>query len=144
VSLLALLGESPWALFASALISSTLLPGGSEALLALQLNSGLHPAWLLILAATTGNVLGSMLTFGMGYWIACRYPLKGMDKPGQQRALRWLRRFGPGSLLLAWLPLIGDPLCLVAGWLRFPLLLSLLLITIGKTVRYLLIGGIVI
>ncbi len=143
MSLLALLGESPWALFASALISSTLLPGGSEALLVLQLKSALYPVWLLMLAAITGNVLGSMLTFAMGSWVARRYPLKALDKPGQQRALRWLQRFGPGSLLLAWLPLVGDPLCLVAGWLRFPLLLSLLLITIGKTLRYLLIGGIV-
>jgi len=143
LDLVALLGASPWALFVSALISSTLLPGGSEALLALQISQAQYPVWLLLVAATTGNVLGSMLTFAMGGWVARRYPLRALEKPAQQRAKRWLERFGPFSLLLAWLPLIGDPLCLVAGWLRFAWLPSLVMITLGKTIRYLLIAGVV-
>ena len=133
MDLVALLGDSLWALFFSALISSTLLPGGSEALLALQVTQGVQPLWLLITAATSGNVLGSMITFAMGLWIAHRYPLRVLDQPSQQRAKRWLERAGPFSLLLAWLPLVGDPLCLLAGWLRFPWLLSLVMITLGKT-----------
>jgi len=135
------LGESPWALFVSALVSSTLLPGGSEALLVLQLDSAIYPVWLLLLAATSGNVLGSMITFAMGSWIAKRYPLKALHKPHQQRAKRWLTQYGPLALLFAWLPLIGDPLCLVAGWLRLPWLQSLLMIGLGKTARYLMIAG---
>jgi len=141
LDLIALLGESPWALFVSALISSTLLPGGSEALLALQVEQAQQPLWLLVVSATTGNVLGSMLTFAMGLWIASRYPMRALDKPAQQRAKQWLERFGPFSLLLAWLPLIGDPLCLVAGWLRFSWLASLVMITLGKATRYILIAG---
>lgn len=132
---------APLTLFFSALVSSTLLPGGSEALLAWLLNQNQYSAWTLWLAATSGNVLGSLLTWGMGYWIARRYPLKTLDKPGHQRARDWLQKYGPASLLLAWLPLVGDPLCLVAGWLRFNFLLSFVMITLGKALRYALIVG---
>ncbi len=132
---------APLALFISALISSTLLPGGSEALLAWLISKGEYSAWLLWISATSGNVLGSLLTWGMGYWIAQRYPLKTLEKPSHQRAKNWLQRYGPASLLMAWLPLIGDPLCLVAGWLRFNFLLSVLMITLGKALRYALVIG---
>lgn len=132
---------APLALFISALISSTLLPGGSEALLAWLISQGEHSGWILWGSATAGNVLGSLLTWGMGYWIAQRYPLKALDKPGHLRAKNWLQRYGPASLLMAWLPLIGDPLCLVAGWLKFNFLFSLLMITLGKALRYALVIG---
>ncbi|MCV6589804.1 MAG: DedA family protein [Marinobacterium sp.] len=169
MELLTVLGDSPWALFVSALISSTLLPGGSEALLIWQLEQALYPAWLLLMAATSGNVLGSMLTFVMGRWLALRYPLplsaaapesdsnvlqlnsatqqpdKAMqrsDGAARQRAQRWLERFGPLALLMAWLPIVGDPLCLMAGWLRLNWVSSLVMITAGKTVRYLVVAGV--
>ena len=131
----------PLGLFFSALISSTLLPGGSEVLLAWLLTESEYSHWLLWGAATSGNVLGSLLTWGMGYWIAGRYPLRALDKPGQQRARRWLESYGPFGLLLAWLPIIGDPLCLVAGWLRFGFLASLVMITLGKALRYAVVIG---
>ena len=134
------LGESPWALFVSALVSSTLLPGGSEALLVLQLDSAIYPVWLLLLAATSGNVLGLMITFAMGSWIAKRYPLKALHKPHQQRAKRWLTQYGPLALLFAWLPLIGDPLCLLSGWLRMNFWLCMMLILAGKGARYLVLA----
>ncbi|GGB95760.1 membrane protein [Marinobacterium zhoushanense] len=128
----------PW-LFVSAFISSTLLPGGSEALLAwMVLQRG---EWVLpVSVATLGNVLGSMLTFAMGLWLQRRYPLRILSAK-HQRAQQRLARFGPMALLLAWLPIIGDPLCLVAGWLRFNWIASLLLITLGKSVRYLAVAG---
>lgn len=132
---------SPEGLFVSALISSTLLPGGSEALLAWLIASGEHSPWRLLLMATLGNVLGSMITWGMGYWLARRFPLRALNKPEHQRAQRWVERYGALVLLFAWLPVVGDPLCFVAGWLRVNLLASLITITLGKTLRYAVVIG---
>ena len=63
---------------------------------------------------------------------------KARHQPTELHALRWLRRFGPKACLMAWLPLIGDPLCAVAGWLRLPLLPCLAYMAIGKFLRYVL------
>lgn len=130
------------ALFVSGFISATLLPGGSEVLLAWQLNEGIHAPFDLWLAVTAGNALGGIVTFLMGWGIAHYFPLKSFSKPRQQQAQRWLTKYGPFALLLSWVPLIGDPLCLMAGWLKTRFLLSLLMITLGKAIRYLLIVGI--
>ena len=129
-------------LFFSALVSSTLLPGGSEALLAWLVSAGKHPVAWLLFTATAGNVLGSLITWGMGYWVACRYPLNALSNPRHLRARRWIERQGAWVLLFAWLPVIGDPLCFVAGWLRVSLPLSLIAITLGKLLRYALILGV--
>lgn len=132
--------ESLWTLFISALVSSTLLPGGSEGLLAYQVSQQ-PDAWILIVAvATLGNTLGSYITLAMGLLISRYYPLKSLDKPSQQRAKRWLIQRGPWVLLFAWLPLIGDPLCLLAGWLRVNLVFALLAIAIGKLLRFMLVA----
>lgn len=131
------------ALFLSGFVSATLLPGGSEVLLAWQLNEGQHNPWLLWSAVTSGNALGGVLTFIMGWFIARYYPLKVPDKPRQQQAKRYVERYGAFSLLLSWVPLIGDPLCLMAGWLKTHFLLSLVMITLGKALRYLLIMGLI-
>lgn len=131
------------ALFLSGFVSATLLPGGSEALLIWQLAEARHNPWSLWFAVTAGNTLGGILTFLMGWWIARYRPLQTLQKPQQARAKRWIEQYGAFSLLLSWLPLIGDPLCLVAGWLRTHLLLSLLMIALGKGIRYLLIVGLV-
>lgn len=130
------------ALFVSGFISATLLPGGSEVLLAWQLNEGIHSPLHLWLAVTAGNALGGIVTFLMGWGIAHYFPLKSFSKPRQQQAQRWLTQYGPFALLMSWVPLIGDPLCLMAGWLKTRFLLSLLMITLGKAIRYLLIVGI--
>jgi membrane protein YqaA with SNARE-associated domain len=130
------------ALFVSGFISATLLPGGSEVLLAWQLNEGIYSPLHLWLAVTAGNALGGIATFLMGWGIAHYFPLKSFSKPRQQQAQRWLTQYGPFALLMSWVPLIGDPLCLMAGWLKTRFLLSLLMITLGKAIRYLLIVGI--
>lgn len=127
--------------FISALISSTLLPGGSEALLAWHTSQASAPISWLVAAATMGNVLGALITFAMGVLIAKYYPLKQLDKKYQRKALTYLQRFGPFALLLSWLPIIGDPLCLAAGWLRLPFWLSALMISVGKALRYLFVAG---
>lgn len=126
-----------WALFASAFLSATLLPGSSEALLLLRLNEGVDPGEL-VLTATAGNLLGSLLTYFMGRggnallhrrWFR-------IDKNDLARAEHWFGRWGTPALLLAWLPVIGDPLCLLAGILRVRLLWFVLLVGLGKVARY--------
>lgn len=130
---------SLWGLFFSSLIASTLMPGGSEVLLGYLLTQPEAQPILLLLVASLGNSLGGVITFAMGWWISLRWAIPQPQKKHQQHALAMLRRFGVVVLLFSWLPLIGDPLCLVAGWLRCRFWLSLFLIVAGKTLRYLLI-----
>ena len=131
------------ALFISGFVSATLLPGGSEVLLAWQLSAGIHDPWALWAAVTSGNVLGGIVTFVMGWGIAHYFPLRAFNSVRQQQAQRWLTKYGPLALLMSWLPLIGDPLCFMAGWLKTHFWLSLLMITLGKAIRYLIIVGVV-
>ena len=126
-----------WALFASAFLSATLLPGSSEALLLLRLNEGVAPGGL-VLSATAGNLLGSLLTYFMGrggnaLLHRCWFRI---DQNDLARAEHWFGRWGTPALLLAWLPVIGDPLCLLAGILRVRLLWFVLLVGLGKVARY--------
>jgi membrane protein YqaA with SNARE-associated domain len=127
---------SLWGLFLSAFLSSTLLPGGSEAVLAYLAHSQDHELWLLLAVASAGNTLGGMTSWGIGRLIAIRFPAESMGKRQHRTAIDRVRRWGPPVLLLSWLPVIGDPLCVAAGWLRIHWLLSLVLIGIGKTLRY--------
>jgi len=130
-----------WSLFFSALISSTLFPGGSEALLLYKLNEG-GDAMVLVTIATIGNLLGSLITYGMGRLgnEAVHKKWLRMDEAKVERAEAWFGKYGMPSLLLAWLPVIGDPLCLVAGLLRSHIGLFLLLVMIGKAARYAVIA----
>ncbi|KAA0873961.1 YqaA family protein [Nitrincola tapanii] len=127
-------------LFISALISATLLPGGSEALLVYWLMQESHAPYLLVFSATLGNVLGSLITYAMGLLLNHYYPLKLLQGKSHQRARDWIERYGAWALLLAWLPIVGDPLCFVAGWLRVSPVWSFLAISLGKTLRYSLIA----
>ena len=94
-----------------------------------------NPVWLLLLVATTGNTLGGALSWWMGlgaHRVAQRYKKNSFDL----KALDWLRRLGPKACLLAWLPLVGDPLCSVAGWLKMPFWPCVAYMAIGKFLRY--------
>ncbi|MDQ6988053.1 MAG: VTT domain-containing protein [Mariprofundaceae bacterium] len=130
-----------WALFFAALVSATFFPGGSEALLLYKLHAG-GAALTLLLTATAGNVLGSLITYTMGRFgnIALRrdvvHQWLRMSAESVVRAEAWFQRYGKAALLFAWLPVVGDPLCLVAGLLRFPLFIFLLMVTLGKLARY--------
>ncbi|MEW5756229.1 MAG: VTT domain-containing protein [Pseudomonadota bacterium] len=127
---------SLWGLFLSALLSSTLLPGGSEIVLALLVHQGAHSPWQLLWVAALGNTLGAMSTWLIGVLIA-KNLLKQEGLPNKhQRALAQIRRWGSPVLLLSWLPVIGDALCLAAGVARTPLGRTLLFIAAGKTARY--------
>jgi len=123
--------------FVVALISATLLPLGSEPVVfgLLKLNPDLF--WPAVLVATAGNTLGGAVSWAMGYFAERTYERVTHRPPEQARALQWLQRFGPRACLVSWLPLVGDPLCAVAGWLRLPFWPCLLYMAIGKFLRYL-------
>lgn len=126
-----------WTLFTSALLSATLLPGSSEALLLYKLGSG-GPTLPLVLSATAGNMLGSLVTYTMGRAgnTALHQRWLRIDKRSVARAEIWFNRWGRPALLLAWLPVVGDPLCLVAGLLRVGLGWFTFLMGLGKLARY--------
>ncbi len=128
-----------WGLFGSSFLAATLLPGGSEATLALAVNQAMAPLWALWLAATLGNTLGGLTSWGIGWWLNRRFPDRGLHKPEHRRALARIQRHGSPLLLLSWLPLVGDPLCVAAGWAGIRLLPTLLFIGIGKGARYALL-----
>jgi membrane protein YqaA with SNARE-associated domain len=130
---------SLWLLFISAFISSTLFPGGSEAVLAYLASEAEHPLFLLVTIATLGNTLGAMTSWGIGRLISIRYSVEKLSKVSQQKAVERLQKYGSPILLLSWLPVVGDPLCVAAGWLRIHWLWSLLFITAGKLLRYIVI-----
>jgi membrane protein YqaA with SNARE-associated domain len=126
--------------FVVAFVSATLLPLGSEPVVLglVKLNPELF--WPAVLAATAGNTLGGMVTYWMGYGAERAYEKIALHTPEAQ-ALRWLRRLGPKACLLAWLPVVGDPLCAVAGWLRLAFWPCTLYMAIGKLARYLTMTG---
>lgn len=125
-------------LLVSAFTSATLLPGSSEAALITVLALERGEPLLLVIVATAGNVLGSCVNWVLGrFFSGCRdrrwFPI---DEDSYERAAAWFRRFGVWSLLLSWLPIIGDPLTAVAGALRVDFLRFVILVSLGKAARY--------
>lgn len=121
-------------LFLSAFVSATLAPGGSEAVLAYLLSRHeITVPWLLG-AATLGNVLGALTTWGLGFLAARKMSATISGK--QVKAMESLRRWGAPLLLFSWLPLIGDGFCFAAGWMRLSFPASVAAITLGKFARY--------
>lgn len=130
-------------LFLTALAAATVLPMQSEAVLVGLLVADYSP-WLLIAVASVGNVLGSAINWLLGRGIE-RFrnrPWFPASDAGLQRAQSWYRRYGKWSLLLSWVPIIGDPLTVIAGVLREPFWVFLLLVAIAKTGRYLVLAAI--
>jgi membrane protein YqaA with SNARE-associated domain len=122
--------------FIVALISATLLPLGSEPVVFGLVKLNPEMFWPAVLVATAGNTLGGAIDWWMGYG-AHRAVDKVRHSSTHVRALDWLERLGPKACLLAWLPIIGDPLCAVAGWLKLPFWPCLFYMAIGKFMRYL-------
>jgi len=130
-------------LFLSALVAATLLPMQSEAVLVALLLQGDHTVALLLAVATVGNVLGSVINWGLGRF-ALRYRHARWFPASEaqlERAQIWYSRYGRWSLLGSWLPIVGDPLTLVAGMMRTPLPGFVLLVTIAKGTRYVLLAA---
>jgi membrane protein YqaA with SNARE-associated domain len=122
-------------LFIVSFVSATLLPLGSEPALfgLVKLDRGL--LWPAIAVATVGNTLGGAVSWWMGRG-AERAVERLHHGPIHARALDWLQRFGPKTCLLSWLPIVGDPLCAVAGWLNMPFWRCIAYMAIGKFARY--------
>ncbi len=84
------------------------------------------------MVATLGNTIGGAISYGMGFGAK-----NVLAKERESRWFGWLQRFGPKTLLLSWLPVVGDPLCSLAGWLKMPFWPSLIYMAMGKFLRYL-------
>jgi len=128
-------------LFLASFLAATLLPLGSEVILSLMLLQGLSPA-LLVTFATAGNVLGSIVNYAIGYWGGTALIKRFFSLSDQQllKTERRYRKYGVFSLLFAWVPVIGDPLTVIAGLLRIPIVWFFTLVLIGKLSRYLIIS----
>ena len=122
-------------LFASSFLSATLLPGHSEVVLVAMLLSGVSQPWLLVLIATMGNSLGGLTNVILGRF----FPLREKSR-WQEKAVGWLKRYGAATLLLSWMPVIGDLLCLLAGWMRISWGPVLFFLCLGKALRYVLVA----
>jgi membrane protein YqaA with SNARE-associated domain len=119
-------------LFLSAFLSATLLPGGSEVVLWAVVRQDAALFWPAIAVATAGNTLGGMSSWLIGRLIAVKMPPRG---------LKWVQDWGILVLLLSWVPVVGDGLCVAAGWMRLNWFRSLLCIAAGKLARYLVIAS---
>ena len=122
------------ALFVVSLVSATLLPMGSEPALFAVVKANQALLWPALTVATIGNTLGGVINYAMGYGAN-----KAFTHERQSRWFCWLRRFGAKTLLLAWLPVIGDPLCALAGWLELPFWRCVFWMAVGKLLRYLFV-----
>jgi membrane protein YqaA with SNARE-associated domain len=123
---------SLWGLFFSSLLGATLLPGGSELVLIGTLKAQPELFWVALLVGTLGNTLGGMISFGMGWMLPMTQQLKHVER---------VRRYGTPALLFAWLPFIGDALCIAAGWLRLNPWQAALFMLAGKFLRYWLVAA---
>jgi membrane protein YqaA with SNARE-associated domain len=128
-------------LFSAAFLAATILPLSSEVVLsALLLNGGSPIA--LVSVATVGNVLGSLTNYGLGYWASLKAIKKWLKLSEEDftRAEQRFKKYGLFSLCFAWVPIVGDPITVVAGILRIRLLWFVLLVTAGKLLRYIVIS----
>ena len=127
-------------LFIAAFLAATILPLSSELVLSGLLLSGASPS-ALVIVATAGNVLGSLTNYALGYWASLGVIKKWLKLSESEfiNAEQRFKQYGLWSLLFAWVPIIGDPLTVIAGILRVRLLWFLILVTIGKSLRYLVL-----
>jgi membrane protein YqaA with SNARE-associated domain len=132
-------------LFWAAFLSATILPGSSEAALLALIALGTWSLTTLVAVATLGNTLGSVVNWWLGLYIERwrdhpRFPVKPDDF---ERYSTWYKRWGIWSLLLAWAPVVGDPLTVMAGVMRTPLWLFILVTGAGKLARYIVVAGLI-
>ncbi|MES2024646.1 MAG: YqaA family protein [Pseudomonadota bacterium] len=121
-----------FSVFVISFVSATLLPLGSEPAVFAVVKANADLFWPALLVATAGNTLGGVVNYWMGLGAK-----QVFAKERETRWFGWLERFGAKTMLLAWLPGIGDPLCLLAGWLKLPFWPCVLYMAIGKFLRYL-------
>jgi membrane protein YqaA with SNARE-associated domain len=128
-------------LFIAAFLAATILPLSSEVVISGLIVSGLSPTKLIIVA-TLGNVLGSLVNYGLGYWASLALIKKWLKISETEflQAEQRFQKYGLFSLLFAWVPIIGDPLTVMAGILRIRILWFVMLVTVGKLLRYIAIS----
>jgi len=129
-------------LFITSFLAATVVPFGSEWLLVTMVLQGFEPI-PIVATATTGNYLGACTTYMIGVYggsMLIRKVLR-ISEPSQQKAQEYFKRYGTWSLLLAWLPVIGDPLCLAGGIFKVPFPLFSILVIIGKLGRYAVVAA---
>jgi len=131
-------------MFASAFLAATVFPAQSELVLIGFLTAGEQSAVMLLIVASVGNVLGSVVNYylGLGLQTFCDKKWFPANEDQLARARNFYHRYGRWSLLLAWTPIIGDPLTVIAGVMREPLWSFLILVTISKVGRYLALAAI--
>jgi membrane protein YqaA with SNARE-associated domain len=127
----------------TAFLSATIFPFQSEVVLFGMLMAEHYQVWLLVLAASIGNILGSCVNWFLGRFIAYfeDRPWFPLTKKQVAKAEGWYHRYGRWSLLLSWVPIIGDPLTIVAGVLREPLPVFIALVVVAKTARYVAVAA---
>jgi membrane protein YqaA with SNARE-associated domain len=117
--------------FFVSLVSATLIPMGSEPAVFAVVKANADLFWPVLLVATVGNTLGGMINYAIGYSAQ-----QVFARERKTRWFHWLERYGAKTLLMSWLPGIGDPICTVAGWLRLPFWPSVAYMAVGKFLRY--------
>lgn len=131
-------------MFTSALVAATIFPAQSEAVLVGFLLSGDHSPALMLIVASVGNVLGSVINYGLGVFAQNFRDRRWfpVNEASLEKASARYHRYGRWSLLLSWAPIIGDPLTVAAGVLREPFWSFLVLVTIAKVGRYLVLAAV--
>jgi membrane protein YqaA with SNARE-associated domain len=140
------------AVFVISLLSATLIPMGSEPAVFGYVKLNPEMMWPTVVVASLGNTIGGLIDYWLGVGAKAAADRREQarrnagdlpeddsgvkDDRVHRKALAWLERFGPKAMLLAWLPLVGDPLCVVAGWLRLPFWQSAGYMLLGKFLRY--------
>ena len=129
-------------LFSTSFISSTLLPGHSELILTAFIYSNKFPVLTLVLVASLGNILGSVLNWYLGFYFVKFKQKKWFPISHSQleKSSLWFTNYGKWTLFLSWVPFIGDPLTVVAGILRIPIITFLIIVSISKILRYVFIS----
>jgi membrane protein YqaA with SNARE-associated domain len=132
-------------LFIASFLAATILPLSSELVLSALILNGVSPE-LTVIIATTGNVLGSLTNYVLGFWASKTVLQKWlkMSDSDFSRAEAKFNKFGLPVLLFAWVPVIGDPLTVIAGMMRVRLIWFLVLVSIGKFLRYYAIANLLI
>ena len=125
-------------LFIISFLAATILPFSSELTLAGLMATSNYDNLFLLIAASFGNILGSVVNWILGFYSRNLSTKKWFPFKDEQieKSSKWFKRFGKWSLLFAWVPIVGDPLTLAAGLLRIKFIEFLILVTIGKVSRY--------
>ena len=132
-------------LFLASFLAATILPLSSEVVLSFLLLNGLNPT-LLVSVATVGNVLGALVNYAIGLWggVFLVQKILQVSETESIKAQQTFKKYGVFSLFFAWVPIIGDPLTVVAGVLKINIMIFLILVTTGKLIRYVVISYLVL